>query len=156
VPTTKDFAQGQGQAQVLAAPADLEPTKPQDPPSVKDPLAQTSVPGTSTQSELQAYFARTQALLQQPNTERYTLQLAAIPDDVKALGYLKFAGQHVAPATLYAQASTYNGRKFVAVFFGTYGTKAQATAALAGLPDALKVNKPIIRTWAKIRLDQAP
>ena len=153
-PITKPLVQGQ--AQVFSSASDLEPTKPQDSPAVQEPLAQTSAPDTSTLTELQAYFVRTQAPLQQPNTQPYTLQLAAIPHDVNALGYLKFAGQHVAPTSLHAQVSNYNGRKFVAVYFGTYGTMAQANAALAGLPEALKFNKPIIRTWARIKLDQAP
>jgi type II secretory pathway predicted ATPase ExeA len=120
------------------------------------PATQTPPQATSTEGDLQAYLTRTQALLSQPSAGRYTLQLAAIPHDISAHGYLKFAGQHVEPTLLYAQISTYKGRKFVAVYLGTYGTMAQATAALAGLPDALKFNKPIIRTWAKIRLDQAP
>jgi hypothetical protein len=43
----------------------------------------------------------------------------------------------------------------VSVYFGNYDTRDQALAALAALPDVLKVNKPMVRTWAKIKLDGA-
>lgn len=81
---------------------------------------QTTPQGASAESELQVYFDRTYALLGNPAGARYTLQLAAIARDVNGLGYLKFAGQHVDPALLYAQVSTYNDRNFVAVYFGSY------------------------------------
>ena len=137
-------------AQVVQAPATAASGA-----HATDMVLQTSPQGASAESELQAYFDRTHALLSDPAGARYTLQLAAIPSDANGLAYLKFAGQHVDPALLYAQASIYDGRNFVAVYFGTYGTVEQASAALAELPDVLKFNKPIIRTWAKIKLDQA-
>jgi MSHA biogenesis protein MshM len=161
----------QPQAPVVTSASNLErPSSPEAPPrqaalapasAAPNALGsgaalQTTPQGASSERDLQAYFDRTHTLLSKPAGARYTLQLAAIPRDVNGLAYLKFAGQHVDPALLYAQASIYDGRNFVAVYFGTYGTMAQANTALAALPQALKFNKPIIRTWAKIRLDQAP
>jgi septal ring-binding cell division protein DamX len=107
------------------------------------------------EAELQLYLLRTQTLLKTTDLTRYTLQIAAISEDASAASYLRFASQHVNLGLVYAKLSTYNGRNFVSVYYGSYGTLAEATAALAGLPDALKFNKPIVRTWARIKQDQA-
>ena len=170
-PATSPTAAEQLQAPVVTSASDLErASSPETSPAPEvqapamaasgaqatDAALQSTPQGASAESELQAYFDRTHTVLRDPAGARYTLQLAAIPSDVNGLAYLKFAAQHVDPTLLYAQASTYNGRNFVAVYLGTYGTMAEASAALAALPQALKFNKPIIRTWAKIKLDQAP
>ncbi len=97
-------------------------------------------------------MTRTHIALMLPDLKGSTLQLAAIPRMFSALDYFKFVGQHLDPAQLYAHLTTYSGRNFVSVYFGNYDTRDQA---LAALPDVLKVNKPIVRTWAQIKLDGA-
>lgn len=135
----------------VAAPT---PAPVQEPaPTVAAAIA--PVPAAAAQDELSGYLQRTQALLQLPLEGRYTIQVAAIPREVNAMGYLQFAKKHVDDHQLYAQFSTYNGRNFVSVYYGNYGTMAQANAALAGLPEVLKFNKPIVRTWTRIKQDQA-
>jgi type II secretory pathway predicted ATPase ExeA len=142
----------------VAATASTSATAP-----TPDPAAQLAPPTAATSSsytvpsdvELQSYLLRTQALLKRADARRYTLQIAAIPRDVSAQGYLSFAGKHIDSSALYVQYSTYNGRNFVSVYYGSYATMGQATAALAGLPEALRYNKPIVRTWARIKQDQA-
>ncbi len=150
VPNTADAATDADAAAPASKPA------PASAPPLTSPTVATSSPHTvPSDTELQGYLLRTQALLKQGNGARYTLQIAAIPRDVSAQGYLTFAGKHVDSSVLYVQYSTYNGRNFVSVYYGNYATIGQATAALAGLPEALKYNKPIIRTWARIKQDQA-
>jgi len=103
---------------------------------------------------LQPYLQRTEAYLRRPNLGGYTVQIAAIKRDANALNYLNFAAHHVDSAMIFAQLTRYNDRDFVAVFVGQYASAGEATAALAALPDAIKTNKPMVRTWTKIRQDQ--
>lgn len=143
-PTTSAFTQATEPPPVAPANAAT--------PSAAPPKTALAAPPAD---ELQSYLLRTQALFKRSDAGRYTLQIAAIPREVNALGYFHFVRQHIDPALLYAQYSTYNGRNFVAVFYGSYATMGQATAALAGLPEVLRYNKPIVRTWARIKQDQA-
>lgn len=132
--------------QPAAAPSTVPVKNVQPPTSAALPAA--------TDAFLQSYLARTQALLQTPNLDGYTIQLAALPRDASVAGYLNSAGHLVDSSMVYVQLSTYNGRNFVSVYYGHFGTTAQASAAMAGLPTALKTNKPIVRTWARIKQDQ--
>ena len=43
---------------------------------------------------------------------------------------------------------------FVSVFVGTYASMDEANATLASWPASMKANKPMVRTWTKIRQDQ--
>ena len=148
VPNTAATVAAAGVPASAPAPSSVQP--------LVAPTAAVSSPHAEPfDAELQSYLLRTQALLEQGSAARYTLQIAAIPRDVSAQGYLTFAAKHVDSSALYAQYSTYNGRNFVSVYYGSYATMGQATAALAGLPEALRYNKPIVRTWARIKQDQA-
>jgi type II secretory pathway predicted ATPase ExeA len=96
----------------------------------------------------------TQAQLQNGELTGYTLQIAALPREPTAAAYVKSLSQQVDPKQVYAQLSHYNGKDFIAVFVGSYPSSAKANAALIDLPAPLKANKPIVRTWNKIRQDQ--
>lgn len=125
------------------------------PPPVKSLEASVSVTlPAATEDLLLSYLERTQALLKTPELGGYTIQLAALPRDASVAGYLNSARHLVDSSMVFVQLSTYNGRNFVSVYFGSFGTSAQASAAMAGLPASLKTNKPIVRTWARIKQDQ--
>lgn len=100
------------------------------------------------------YLERTQAQLQNPELSGYTLQIAALPREAPVAAYLQTVAQQIGSEQVYAQLSHYNGKDFVAVFIGSYPSIAQANAARNDLPGALRANKPIVRTWIKIRQDQ--
>lgn len=105
---------------------------------------------------LKPFIESTQAQLQSGELSGYTLQIAALPREPTAAAYVKSLSQLVDPKQVYAQLSHYNGKDFVAVFVGSYPSSAKANAALIDLPAPLKANKPIVRTWNKIRQDQLP
>ena len=105
---------------------------------------------------LMPFIESTQAQLQSGELTGYTLQIAALPREPTAAAYVKSLSQLVDPKQVYAQLSHYNGKDFVAVFVGSYPSSAKANAALIDLPAPLKANKPIVRTWNKIRQDQLP
>lgn len=100
------------------------------------------------------YLERTRNQLQNPELTGYTLQIAALPRETPVAAYLQTVAQQIGQEHVYAQLSHYNGKDFVAVFIGNYSSIADATAARNDLPGALKANKPIVRTWLKIRQDQ--
>jgi MSHA biogenesis protein MshM len=104
---------------------------------------------------VQPYLQRTQAYFQKPDLGGYTVQLVALSPDGNVAEYLKFLTQHVDAAMVFAQLTHYNGRDYVSVFVGQYANAAQAHAALAGWPGSIKTNKPMVRTWIKIRQDQS-
>ena len=104
--------------------------------------------------DMQTYLERTRSVIAAPQPAGYTIQLASLPRDGSVAGYLNYVGHHVDSSMVYLQLSTYNGRNFAAVFYGQYVTAAQANSALLGLPVQLKANKPIVRTWVKIKQDQ--
>ncbi|OYU45886.1 MAG: ATPase [Burkholderiales bacterium PBB4] len=128
------------------------PTLPASTPAAA--LSATEVATPAWMSTLSPYLARTQAHLQSTEATGYTLQIAALPREAPVLAYLSTVGQSIDSAQIYAQLSHYNGKDFVAVFIGSYPSATAATAALNTLPAALKANKPIVRTWKKIRQDQ--
>ena len=103
---------------------------------------------------VQPFLARTQNQIQAPELSGYTLQIAALPRDTPAAVYLQTVARLIDSEQVYAQLSHYNGKDFVAVFVGHYPSVAKANAALQDLPAALKANKPIVRTWLKIKQDQ--
>jgi MSHA biogenesis protein MshM len=105
---------------------------------------------------LQSYLQRTQAHLTRGDANGFTLQLAALPRDGNAAKYLKLVSQQLDSSLIFAQLSSYNGRNFVSVYYGNFAATSQAQATLADLPESLKTNKPIVRTWARIKQDQAP
>lgn len=112
-----------------------------------------ALPSTVSLS-LQPYLERTRQHLLQPGLTGYSVQLASLPRDASAPAYLNLLSQHIDSAIIFAQLSRYNGREFVSAFVGHFDTVAEAKAAMAGWPASLKTNKPIVRTWLKIRQDQ--
>jgi MSHA biogenesis protein MshM len=136
-------------------------------PAVEVASAPTPIPVTSTPAPAATakapvnpawkhFLQRTDKLLRQPDLGGFTLQIATLARDSDASTYLNFVGHHVDFAVVYAQLTIYNNRDFVSVFVGRYATIDEAHAALDALPAPLKVNKPIVRTWVKIRQDQPP
>lgn len=146
-------------AAAVAAPAPAPvASAPQIPPIPARTVASAPAPVASEfkpDANLQTYLERTRAVLETSAAPPgYTIQLASLPRDASVAGYLNFVGHHVDSSMVYVQLSTYNGRSFAAVFYGRFTTPAQANSALLGLPVVLKTNKPIVRTWVKIKQDQ--
>lgn len=139
-------------ASVLAAVPEPAPQQASRPSMASNATA--SVLPSVANTSLQHYLERTRQQLQQPGLDGYAVQLASLPRDASAPGYLNLVSRHVDSAIIFAQLSRYNDKEFVAVFVGHFNTVAEAKAALAGWPASLKTNKPIVRTWLKIRQDQ--
>ncbi|MBI5108730.1 MAG: AAA family ATPase [Rhodocyclales bacterium] len=99
---------------------------------------------------------RTEDLLNDPKWKGFTLQLASLPSMEHLPGYLDVLGRHLDPATIYAHDRKYKGKNSVAVYLGQYPSEQQARQALTDLPETLKVNQPIVRTWAGIRQEPKP
>ena len=45
---------------------------------------------------------------------------------------------------------------YMSVYFGEFDSYSAAALVAKGLPTALKNNRPLVRTWIKIKEDQAP
>ena len=130
-----------------------------EPPTIIAPVPAVvaSAPTMATASEavLQPYLQRTITHFQQPDVGGYTVQLVSLEPDGNVANYLKFLTQHVDAAMVFAQRTHYNGRDYVSIFVGQYASVEQANAALAAWPASIKTNKPMVRTWNKIRQDQS-
>ena len=57
---------------------------------------------------------------------------------------------------IFAKYSVYKGNTYMAVFYGHFDSFQAASSAVNQLPAALKANRPLVRTWTKIKEDQAP
>ncbi len=125
------------------------------PVPVSASVASAPLMSPASEAALQPYLQRTKAHLQQPDLGGYTVQLAALSPDGNVADYLKSLVPHVDAAMVFAQLTHYNGRDYVSVFVGQYAGVAQANAALAAWPASIKTNKPMVRTWIKIRQDQS-
>jgi type II secretory pathway predicted ATPase ExeA len=99
---------------------------------------------------------RTEDLLSDPKWKGFTLQLASLPSMDHLPAYLDVLGKHADPATIYAHDRRYKGKNSVAVYVGQFTSEQQARIALSELPEALKINQPIVRTWAAIRQEPKP
>ena len=104
---------------------------------------------------LQEYLARTATYTSMPNLQGYTIQLAALPQDANVTKYLDKVSELMGSTMVFAQHSSYNRKKYIAVYYGEFKSAADASKAIARLPLALKTNKPILRTWANIRENEA-
>lgn len=133
-----------------------ESTNMREEPMAAPQPAMVSVADTAWLEPLKPFIARTQTQIRKAQLNGYTLQVAALPREPSAAVYVKTLARQVDPSLIFVQLSRYNGRDYIAVFVGSYADNAKANAALINLPVTLKANKPIVRTWIKVRQDQLP
>lgn len=105
---------------------------------------------------VQAVVKRTEDLLADKKTRGYTLQLASLPSMEPLSDYLALIERHVDASAVFAHDRTYKGKSSVAVYVGQYPSEQEARKALQQLPEDLKNNQPIVRTWARIRQEPKP
>lgn len=119
----------------------------------KAPLREVAQPAGS---DLQALLARTQIWLQRADLDGYTIQLAALPSTAGLDAYLAQTASQVGALPVYAQRSVYKSRNYMAVYIGNFDSHRSAALAMEALPAAMKNNRPLVRSWTKIRQDQKP
>jgi type II secretory pathway predicted ATPase ExeA len=138
-------------ASPVSAPSVGVVSKPVVPPS-PDPMAVVQTNGAA----LPAVLARTQTWLQRADLDGYTIHLAALSSAVGADSFLAQAAVQLGASTLYAQRSVYKGKTYVSVYLGHFDSYRSAALTIESLPDSLKTNRPLVRTWTKIKQDQKP
>lgn len=158
------------------APAAAVPAKPQDPvaplmpaapvqqamasPPPDDPKATppadpvVDAPPLSARTQL--VFARTQARLKENPLIGYTVQLGAFESAAGLDQYLAGVEKWLDPAHLYAQSSDYKGKTYMAVFFGNFASAADSTRAIETWPSTVRGNRPLVRSWTKVKQEQTP
>ncbi len=99
---------------------------------------------------------RTEELMGDPNSRGFTLQLASLSSMANLPGYVSGIEPFVDSSTIYAHSRNYSGKSVVAVYLGQYPTEQEARDALRKLPEPVKANQPVIRTWAGIRQEPNP
>jgi len=106
--------------------------------------------------QLGALIKRTEEFLSDQQPRGYTLQLASLSSTGNVADYLGEVSQLVEASQIYAHNRVYNGKSVVAVYLGRYSTEQEARDALRNLPEPLKLNQPVLRTWARIRQEPKP
>ncbi|MBK9572494.1 MAG: AAA family ATPase [Rhodoferax sp.] len=129
---------------VLLAPSPSQPT----------PKASPGAPALGT--DLPSVLARTQTWLQRPALDGYTIHLAALPSTVGVDAFLAQAAAQLDASQVYARHSVYKGKAYVSVFLGNFDSYRSAALVIEGLPAGLKSNRPLVRTWDKIKQDSQP
>jgi len=113
-------------------------------------------PVTPIDMRLDAALARTQKRLQQADLAGYTIQLAALHSTSNPERYLTMAAAQLDSSKIYAQHSVYKGNTYVSVYFGNFESIEASTSAIEALPAILKSNRPMVRSWTKIKQEQTP
>ena len=137
----------------LATPASAAPSAATISP-VSGPAAPT--PATAADQRLEALLARTQIWLQQTDLGGYTIQLAALDSSTSPDRDLGLATTQMDPTQLFARYSVYQGRTYLSLYSGRFESFRTAALAMNELPAVFKSNRPMVRSWAKIKLEQTP
>lgn len=117
---------------------------------------ETAVPGKIDFDQLKALVKRTEDSLSDKTLGGFTLQLASLPSMHSLLGYVRNTSKYADVSSIFAHSRIYNGKSRVAVYLGEYSTDQEARDALHKLPEPLKANQPIVRTWDGIRQEPKP
>jgi type II secretory pathway predicted ATPase ExeA len=156
-PTASDpVSSGVQRPGILLAKANIVSPEAASPPAPYLASAPRELQPLSGAGRVGIVLKRTEDMLSESKWNGYTLQLASLPSMDHLPGYLDVLGKYVDPATIYAHERKYKGRNSVAVYMGQYKLEHQVRQALHELPDTLKVNQPIVRTWAGIRQEPKP
>ena len=146
---------------VVATPAMAAAARPQPPvaaapsaPKARIPVAQPPV--AAAEMRLDALLARTQSWLQQTDFGGYTIQLAALDSNTSPDRDLNLAAAQLDPAQVFARYSIYQGRTYLSVYSGRFESFRAAALAMNELPAVFKSNRPMVRSWARIKQEQTP
>ena len=112
--------------------------------------------GKVHEQEMMELARRTNEVLANPEWRGFTLQLASLSSPDRLPEYLGVINQYIDMSLVYAHSRTYNGKHSAAVYWGHFLTEQEAREALMKLPEPLKIDHPIIRTWAGIRREPNP
>ncbi len=109
---------------------------------------------SSSDRKAEVLFEHTRARLKKKPLQGYTIQLIAIDAGSNVDAYLKAIQTQLEPTQLYAQNSSYKGKAYVAVYYGDFSSAADGAQVIVKLPMAIKVNRPMVRSWVKIQQEQ--
>lgn len=115
-----------------------------------------SRPASLPDMHLDAVLARTQTWLRQADLDGYTIQLAALNSSANADRYLTLAAAQLDASKVQAHYSIYNEKTYLAIYSGHFESFRAAALAVDALPAALKINRPLVRSWAKIKQEKTP
>ena len=141
------------------APATVAARAPVAPPvTTVSPVAARVVPAPVAAADLRldALLARTQTWLLQPDLGGYTIQLAALDSSTSPDRDLGLATTQIDPEQLFARYSVYQGRTYLSLYTGRFESFRAAVLAMNALPAVFKSNRPMVRSWAKIKQEQTP
>ncbi len=125
-------------------------------PLVRKPLAPIAPLAAASDMRLDAILARTQTWLQQTDLGGYTIQLAALESSTSPDRNLSLAATQLDPAQVFARHSVYRGRTYLSVYSGRFESYRAAALAMDALPAVFKSNRPMVRSWARIKQEQTP
>ena len=123
-------------------------------PGDEKPAMRRAAPPTG--SRAQEVLDRTQARLKETPLSGYTVQLGAFETVGVLDPYLTRMGVLLDPSQMYAQFSDYKGKTYMAVYFGNFGSASDAALALQSWPPSVRENRPLVRSWAKVKQEQTP
>ena len=120
------------------------------------PVAALSVQPPKLGAYVQAVIDRTKVRVSADPVTGYTVQLVAMDSSAGLEQYLRHIEAQLPAAQIYAQSSDYYGKTYMAVYFGYFASSKEAYLAIESLPPLIKANRPLVRSWAKVKLEQTP
>ncbi len=120
------------------------------PPTAEDPRASASLVGSDDPAA--ARLAATTRWLEDSDKQGFTIQLAVAADDPGELArYLGHLGKFVETDKLFVYRTRVKDTPYLGVSYGNFLTRQAARAALTRLPEAVRSDRPYIRSAAGIR-----
>lgn len=136
------------------APATALPPSAQPPgPTVTKPTMMAAATPAPPLDIVQARLDATSRWLAHAQPHTYTIQLMGTANPAELKNYLMEIGQIIEPGKIFVYRTTAKGRPSLTVLYGSFADRAQASQALAQLPETLRRNHPYLRSVGGIRAE---
>jgi type II secretory pathway predicted ATPase ExeA len=143
-----------------AARGTTSPLPAPDPSPVLEPAPTAAMPATPTAPAApdtatdasQARLAATDHWLAKMGERGFTIQLALAADDPDELRrYLNHLGKFIETEEVFVYRTRVKDTPYLGVAYGSFPTRQAARAALASLPEAIRSDRPYVRSASGIR-----
>lgn len=140
----------------VAPVAPVATLTPQTQPHTQQPPATATATATAADMRLDALLVRTQTWLQQADLAGYTIQLAALDSGTNPDHDLRLAAAQLDPSQVFARHSVFKARPYISIYFGHFESFRAAALAVDTLPSVFKSNRPMVRSWVRIKMEETP
>ena len=147
---------------LVAKPQSVQPVAPIAKKSVANPIVESAPVSTTlsanpvpsqASASLEARLTATQAWLENASPNTLTIQIKSVAVETELNAELQRLAQQLPIEVVYLYRKESNTVAYTIILFGAFSRRADALLALEGLPEAIKINGPYLRTVGGIQKD---